>query len=138
VGFKIQRKIYRLVFKDPDYEGLEVTARELSAGQLWEFAEAEEKAKAGGAGAMEGRRKTMQMLADALVSWNAETEDGEPIPTTLEGMLSQGPGFTGRVMDAWTDALVGIAAPLPQTSSDGQPSVEASIPMESPYVSLAS
>lgn len=138
MGFKVQRKTYKLVFKDPDYEGLEVTARELTAGELWEFIAAEKESAAGGDGAMEGRRKTMQMLADALVSWNAETEEGEPIPPTLEGLLSQGPGFAGRVMDAWTDALIGISAPLPQTSTVGDPSVEASIPMESPYVSLAS
>lgn len=138
MGFKVQRKTYKLIFKDPDYEGLEVTARELSAGELWEFIAAEKATTAGGDDAMDGRRKTMQMLADALVSWNAETEEGEPIPTTIEGLLSQGLGFAGRVMDAWTDALVGIPAPLPQTSTAGEPSVEASIPMDSPYVSLAS
>jgi hypothetical protein len=139
VGFKVQRNTYKLIFKDPAYEGLEVTARELSAGQLWEFIAAEKETTAGGDGAMEGRRKTMQMLADALVSWNAEDEDtGEPIPTTLEGLLSQGLGFAGRVMDAWTDALIGISAPLSQTSTAGDPSVEASIPMDAPYVSLAS
>lgn len=138
MGFKVQRKVYKLVFKDPDYEGLEVTARELSSGELWEFIAAEKAGHAGGDGALEGRRRTMQMLADALVAWNAETEEGEPIPPNLDGLLSQGPGFAARVMDAWTDALVGISAPLPVTSSGGQPSLEASIPMDVPSSSLAS
>jgi len=138
MGFKVQRKTYRLVFKDPEYEGLEVTARSLSTGELWEFIAAEKASVAGGEGAREARRQMLQMLADALVSWNAEDEAGEPIPATVEGMLSQDPGFNARVMDAWTDALVGISAPLPPTSSDGLPSLEASIPMDVPSPSLTS
>jgi len=138
MGFKVQRKVYKLVFKDPDYEGLEVTARSLSAGELWEFIAAEKAGASGGDGGLEGRRQTLQMLADALVSWNAEDEDGKPIPMTIEGLLSQDPGFGAHVMDAWTDALVGISAPLSPTSSDGLPSLEASIPMDVPSSSLAS
>jgi hypothetical protein len=141
MGFNVERTTYRLRFKDPDYEGLEVVASELSTGELWEYMDAEKisaditqdsKDRAA------ARRSMLQMLADALVSWNAEV-GGKPVPTTVDGLLSLGHKFNSRVVDAWTDALVGISAPLPETSSAGTPSaLEASIPMDVPSESLAS
>lgn len=138
MGFVVERTVYKLVFEDPAYAGLEVSAYELSTGELWEFMARENTGKGGGPEAAAARRRVVEIFADALVSWNAEDKDGNPIPMTADGVLSLGHRFNVRVMDAWTDALVGISAPLPQTSSDGQPSLEASIPMDVPSESLAS
>jgi len=140
VGFNVEPTAYRLRFKDPAYEGLEVTARELSTGELWEYMAAEKTATDGTQSSearAAARQCMLQMLADALVSWNAEVR-GAPVPMTVEGLLSLGHSFNSRVADAWTDALVGISAPLPQTSTAGDPSVEASIPMDTLSQSLAS
>lgn len=129
MGFKVKRKVFRLVFKDTDLEGLEVMARSLTTGQLIELQEAQK-------GGMHAAVTTM--FAAALVSWNLEDEDGSPVPATLEGVRSMEIDFNNAVIGAWTDAVVGVKAPLSPTSSDGQPSVEASIPMDVPSVSLAS
>lgn len=132
MGFAVPQAHYKLIFKDPDYEGLEVTARELSTGELWEYMAAEKTAAditQDSKDRTAARRQLLQMLADALISWNAE-KDGKPVPTTVDGLLSLGHSFNSRVMDAWTDALIGISAPLPETSTAGEPSVEASIPMD--------
>ncbi|PBC71584.1 hypothetical protein BX265_6194 [Streptomyces sp. TLI_235] len=140
MGFAVPQTAYKLKFKDPSYEGLEVMARELSTGELWDYMAAEKTAADPAQDAEDratARRQMLQMLADALVSWNAEV-GGVPVPTTVEGLLSLGHSFNSRLADAWTDALVGISAPLPETSTDGEPSVEASIPMEDLSSSLAS
>jgi hypothetical protein len=80
----------------------------------------------------------LELLAGALVSWNAEDEDGQPIPADMGGIRSQDLDFNMKIINAWTDAIAGVKAPLPQTSADGQPSVEASIPMDVPSALLAS
>jgi hypothetical protein len=138
MGFTVPRTTFKLKFKDPEYDGLEVIATELSTGELWQWMEDEKVANAGGDTGMEARRRLLQVLAEAIVSWNAEDDKGQPVPTTVEGLLAQGHRFNNRLMDAWTDALVGISAPLPQPSADGAPSAEASIPMESLSPSLTS
>jgi len=138
MGFVVERDVYKLVFKDPKYAGLEVSASELSTGELWEFLDAEKIAAQGGAEGKAARLRTVEIFVSALVSWNATDKQGQPTPMTVEGVLSLGHRFNSCVMDAWTDALVGISAPLSPTSSDGLPSLEASIPMDVPSASLAS
>lgn len=139
MGFKVKRKIYRLKFQDPEMAGLEVEARGLSVGQLLELEEARMARAAGGAGSEGATRRMLRLFSDALVSWNAEDEDtGLPIPPTAEGIKMQDSDFLNVVIDAWNTAMAGVDAPLSPTSSDGQPSLEASIPMDVPSESLAS
>jgi hypothetical protein len=139
VGFKVQRKIYNLKFQDEELAGLEVKAKGLNLGQLLEMMSAKATREAGGEGREEATRFMVHRLIDALVSWNAEDEDtGLPIPQTVDGVLSQDPEFYMAIIDAWTTAMNGVPAPLPETSIDGSTSVEASIPMDVPSSSLAS
>lgn len=138
MGYKVTRKTYRLVFQDPECAGLEVTTHGLSTGQYLDLMSARAQTASGGAEGRAAMERVLGMLADSLVSWNAEDEDGQPIPTTLDGIKSQDLEFNTRLVDAWGDAVGGVSAPLPQTSSGGSPSVEASIPMDDPSASLAS
>jgi len=138
MGFKVQRKTFRLRFKDSEMAGLEVLAKSLTTGQFLEMEHARAARAAGDAGS-EGATATMiDLLAGALVSWNAEDEAGMPIPATAEGIRSQDLDFTMQVIDAWTDAIAGVPRPLSQPSSDGLPSLEASIPMDVPSELLVS
>lgn len=139
MGFKVKRKVYKLTFADDtDLSGLEVMVRSLDTGQFLELTTARAQHEAGGAQGEIGMRRQLELLAANLVSWNAEDEDGAPIPTTLEGILEQDLSFNTAVIGAWAEAISGVSDPLPQTFSDGQPSLEASIPMETPSESLAS
>lgn len=126
---RVKRKQYKLIFKDDDLDGVEITVRSLSSGQLIELQDAQSSGL---------HEKLTSMFADKLVGWNVEDEDGTPVPGTLEGIRSMDLDFNNKVINAWTDAVVGVKAPLSPTSSDGQLSVEASIPMDVPSVSLAS
>ncbi|WP_377271929.1 hypothetical protein [Peterkaempfera sp. SMS 1(5)a] len=139
MGFKVKRKTYKLVWQEGhDLEGLEVMVRSLDTGQFLKLTGARADRDAGGEQEENGTRRMLDMLAANLVSWNAEDEDGQPIPATIDGILAQDVAFNVAVIDAWTEAINGVPAPLSQTSSDGQPSLEASIPMETPSESLAS
>jgi hypothetical protein len=138
VGFIVQPKAYHLKFEDADMAGFEVTAKSLNTGQFLEF-QAAQLVRAGGGEAAQGATQQMlEMLSAAIVSWNAETTDGEPIPHTMDGLRTLDLDFNMAIISAWMDAANGVAAPLPQTSTGGVPSVEASIPMDVPSESLAS
>jgi hypothetical protein len=138
MGFTVKRKVFRLVFKDSDLDGLEVLARSLNTGQFLEMESAKAERAGGGKGSEGATQRMLELLAAELVSWNAEDENGVPIPATMDGIRAQDLDFSMKIIDAWTDAIAGVPAPLPPTSSDGQPSLEASIPMAVPSASPAS
>lgn len=138
MGYRIKPKGYKLVFADSDKAGFEVTARSINTGQFLEFQAARATKDAGGEGAQGATRQMLQMFADAIITWNAEDEDGQPIPATLEGLCTLDLDFNMDVINAWMDAINGVSSPLPGTSTDGSTSVEASIPMDAQLASLAS
>lgn len=80
----------------------------------------------------------LKTMGEKLLSWNLEDEDGQPVPATSEGVLQQDKDLMIAICTAWLDALRGVSGPLEQTSPDGGPSLEASIPMDVPSESLAS
>src|SRR5215472_15455339 len=124
---RVKRRQYKLVFQDENMAGVEITVRSLTSGQLIDLQKAQE----------EGLHEQLtSMLAEKLVGWNVEDEDGTAIPPTLDGIRSMDIDFNNTVIKAWTNAVIGVKAPLPQPSNDGQPSVEASIPMETLSESL--
>jgi len=138
MGFVPPENAYKLIFQDADMAGLEVTARGLNTGQFLDFQAAQLARAAGGDKAKGATEWMLQMLADAMVSWNVETKHGERVPTTMDGLRTLELDFNMAIIDAWMDALKGVPAPLSPTSSDGRPSLEASIPMDVPSPSLAS
>lgn len=101
MGYKPQRKIYKLIFADEEYEGLEVMARSVSLGALLEFrtlasnatrnkftvpdgATPEEivaAAEAAGVDtddALGAFLLLVEKFAQVLVSWNVEEEEPDP------------------------------------------------------------
>ncbi|MDH6116915.1 hypothetical protein ABH930_000334 [Kitasatospora sp. GAS204A] len=139
MGFRVKRKAYKLVFQGTEFDGLEATVRSLTTGQLLQLEAARLARAAGGTGSEGATREMVEFLADALVEWNAENEDdGTPIPATLDGLLSQDLDVAMAIIAAWQQAMNGVAAPLSETSSGGEPSLEASIPMDAPSPSPTS
>jgi hypothetical protein len=132
-GYRRQGTIFNLTF--PEFEGLEVTTRGLSTGQmlmLWE-ANAESKSSAKD-DAAKATRQMLQYFADALIKWNLESEkdDGswEEVPATLEGIVSQDLPFVLRLIEVWTTVLAGVDANLGKDSDSGETSPDLNIPME--------
>ncbi|MEU1445513.1 hypothetical protein [Streptomyces mirabilis] len=131
MGYKRDPKIYHLKFQD-EYDGLEVKIRSLSMGQLIAV-------RNGTAyGDKEATEGMVELLAERLIDWNLEDEDGSPVPTTLEAMKGEDNDLILAIVNQWTNAVGGVKAPLEEPSSSGEISQVASIPTEPLSESLAS
>lgn len=139
------RKTLRLVFDDPELEGLEVRARRLNIGEMLDLTELRNLTGASDATpeVREGLAKVFAVLAGVLTSWNLEepkdpaNPDGPtvPVPLTPEALLALDMGLVLAIINAIQDATTAVPVPLGQGSSAGAQSVEASIPMESLFES---
>ncbi|MFD3802649.1 hypothetical protein ACFWTC_03250 [Streptomyces sp. NPDC058619] len=119
-----------------DYHGCEAVLRRLTLGEWLEITGM-------GAGTPEVRHVGDQLrkMADKLISWNLEEEDGTPVPTTQEAVLAQDQALMLAILNGWMDSLskeAEVPAPLEPSSPDGEPFPEASLPMEPLSDSLVS
>jgi hypothetical protein len=125
MGFEIA--LLKLTFDEAsEFHGLEVRAKRLSIAGLLEIIGLRTNDDLTG---VEKLEKTAELLAKGLKSWNLE-EDGVPVPVSVESLLAQPPNFVSDVTTAWMGAGSAVSPPLPQPSTDGEQSLEASIPME--------
>lgn len=138
MGFEAKKKRYKLTFEDEEMEGLEVTIKSTSMGNILRMAELDEMnpTKLTKEDIVK-LREIFEIVSHAMVSWNLE-EDGVPVPTTVESLLDQEPEFVITVIKAWTRAMTVVEAPLAQPSQDGSQHLEASIPTEDLTSSQAS
>ncbi|MFD5419503.1 hypothetical protein ACFWJT_15940 [Streptomyces sp. NPDC127069] len=125
MGYKPRTKIYNLDFAGTDHEGLQVSIRGLNTGQYMDLFEAKSEAEAGGE-----TTRLLQIMASRLVAWNIEDDTDLPVPATLDGIKTLDLDLNLAIVNAWTTAMAGVSAPLEPSSSAGEPSLEASIPME--------
>lgn len=136
------RKNLKLVFDDEEFEGLVVFARRLNIGQLLDLT-ALQSLKDLADDSPEVREKLQEvfnLLASLIKSWNLEELEDEddddddsprkPVPVTGEALAAQDLGFVMAMVNAIQDASAGVSAPLGRSSSAGQQSLEASMPME--------
>lgn len=126
MGFRPKKKIYNLVFDDPDMDGLEVKIRGLNTGQLLDIDTARDD------GGEEAISSMLQLMADRLVSWNVEDDEGQPVPADMDGIRQQELAFNMAVISAWQDAVGGVPGPLDAGSTSTELSLVESIPMEAP------
>lgn len=134
MGYKRNPKIYKLIFgDDTDYAGLEVQVRTINLGQLLE-------ARTGTSSdtSKDVLQANVELLAERIVSWNLEDEDGTPVPPTFEAMLAEDDDLIIAIINRWQAAVSGVPDPLPESSPSGEPSLVESIPTEALSPSLAS
>lgn len=131
-----QRKTYRLVFEDPDFEGLEVRTRGGSIDHLVQMtALTTSGAELVRPDGQAKRDELYQLLAGRLLDWNLEDDQGQPVPVTVEALRQQDWVLVLEVAKAWMRAAAGVSRPLEPGSPGGQPSLEESIPMETSSMS---
>jgi hypothetical protein len=118
MGYRPKRRIYNLNFAGTEYEGLEVAARGMTVGEELE---------------LDGQDLTgdliVRALANRLISWNVEDDNGEPVPTTFEGVCTQDGAMILAILNAVRQANSGVPDPLPETSPSGETSPAPPIPM---------
>ncbi|WP_367138843.1 MULTISPECIES: hypothetical protein [Streptomyces] len=133
MGYKRNPKVYRLKFQDGDMAGLEVTLRSVSVGQSIALGALGSDTSNG-----DTMERMVQLLAERIVEWNLEDENGVPVPPTLEALKNEDMDFILAIINEWTSAAAGVPAPLGSPSPSGETSPEASLPMEPLSASLAS
>ena len=131
-GFKPTRRLYKLDFDGTDLEGLEVTTRGASMGEiiammetaddLGDLAELDENADAGKVAAQ--MREMVSPFARKLVAWNLLDDDDAPVAASLDGLLTQDLDFVIRLITAYGTAMTQAPPPLPASSASGATSPE--------------
>lgn len=70
------------------------------------------------------------LLAGKMISWNLVDDDETPVPVTVEAIRGEDLTMIMEILNAWTDAAVGVKASLGKGSNSGPTFPEESIPME--------
>lgn len=121
MGFRLART-YKLRWDDgTDLAGLEIDIRSTSVATLNEV-------KALRVGRDETR--LAQILADHVIRWNLDGEDGQALPVTTESLHEQEAPVLAEIAKQWYLAAAGVSAPLVLESTSSDTSAEESIPME--------
>jgi hypothetical protein len=71
-----------------------------------------------------------ELLADKMISWNLTEDDDTPVPVSIEAIRREDLTMIMEILNAWTDAAVGVKASLGKDSNSGSTFPEESIPME--------
>lgn len=121
MGFRPEARTVRLVFEDPDLEGLEVLTRSVPFGAFLRIARlAQLSARPATAEDVNALDELFRQFADdALISWNLEDTHGNPVPPTYEGLQLQETSFVLQVVFAWLGAIGGAQGPLGVNSNNG-------------------
>jgi len=123
-----ERPTLKLVFADPEMDGLEVRARRMSLGELQRMHELSVPTETL-AESQEQIAGLYALLATKLISWNLEVDE-TPVPATAEGLASSDLLLVRGITTALRKASTEVPAPLVLPSPDGDQSLEASMPME--------
>lgn len=118
-----QRSTLKLLFEDPEFDGLEVKMRRLSMGAMFsvqELADIGEDIKQ----QVEQFDHLIEIVAGGLISWNlTEGDDETLVAPTKQGLYSQDIDLLMAIVGAWLDAIK-VPRPLPSGSNSGAPSPE--------------
>lgn len=131
-GYKRESKVYKLVFADPDYDGLIVRVRSIKIGALRELLGLAATLADGQVSLADASKvdRLFEVFADALISWNLEDDHDQPVPATLEGVSTQDADFISDIVKEWMKVFQ-VTGPLGNGSSDGGRSLEESLAMAS-------
>lgn len=127
MGFKVGLRVLNLQFENDELEGLEVRARSLSIGRLLEVAKLHDQVKSDVGD--EALMELFKVFEQSLVSWNLEDESG-PVAQTAAGLLTLDTSLALMIVMTWFDSITAVSEALGKASTSGNPTPEASIPME--------
>lgn len=145
MGFKRKRPTVTLKFADPDYEGFVIEMRRMSIEDSFLFGDLRQWESDVHAGRVAKSVVDKQLLAmhtavaDAVIGWNLEDDQDNPIPVSVAAIRAEDPDFFWTLVRSWIMAMdIGVSADTKAPSSGGKPSEELQIPMEPLSDDLAS
>jgi hypothetical protein len=115
MGYTPKRTLYKLDFSETEHAGLEVVTRSMPVGGLLKIAGLVEAADAENPD-LGDLDELFRRFASVLVSWNVETDDGQPVPADFDGLAGQDFDFVLPVINAWILAMSRAPRPLPPAS----------------------
>jgi hypothetical protein len=139
MGYTPRRHVYLLQFEGEEFEGLEVRMRAAKLGMMFDARTLAAIDMTNPSVAdVDATLEQMEILADHIVSWNIEDEDGNPVPANLDGLKQQEVPLVGQIFAAWQQAMGDVTGPLPNSLSSSRPPDSLSLPMEPLAANLAS
>jgi hypothetical protein len=118
MGFKVGRT-FELSFEGTDLDGAEVKLRSASIGTNMELYAPETPVQ-----------RECEIIAEHIIAWNLEREDGAPITPNAEGVLSLEVAVKNLILQEWMKATRGVTAPLDRRSPSGEQSPAEPMSME--------
>jgi hypothetical protein len=130
-GFRLPARTALLDFSGTEYDGAVVRVRLNVPLRLLLELQAIEQGDSG-----EVKEGFLKFAREALVDWNLEGEDGQPIPATAEGILNVSTAFATYLISQWSQVVARPPAPLAGPSANGSTSAEQSAPTAESSLSL--
>lgn len=97
MGYRPPSTVRKLDFTGTEHEGLEVATRSIPLGALLDVIERVADPDAS--------RDMYALFAGSLEGWNVEDSFGDPVPATLDGLLSLDATFVLELMTAWIASM---------------------------------
>lgn len=144
MGFQEKETVYRLEFEGDAFEGLvvKVTAPPLGVvldirGAMTQLAQdmigkpEEDITTEDLAAATAAESGLLDAFTEHLVAWNVEDKAGAPIPADADGLRKVSSTLGSHIIRTWWEFVNGdVKGPLGDSSTSGEPSLVASLPME--------
>ncbi len=127
MGYKAKKKLYGLTFTDPDMDGLRVVMTSVPMGDLMKLQQLDPKRAAKDP---EEFAELLKIFAGAMLEWNLEDDNDQPIAISVDEFLKQDIDFIFAIIEAWSTAVSGVSAPLDGGSTSGASALEASMQMD--------
>ena len=123
MGYKPQKKVFRLRFEDEEYADLVIRVKSATMNDFMELTKLDKDKP-------DDSLKVFALFVRNIVSWNIEDDDDNPLPVTVESLLDLEPDFVNRLITTWMETTAGVSVPLGKPSNVGATAPTVSIPME--------
>jgi len=126
-GYRRKAPLYALNFEgDEEFDGLEIMAKSMPLREFMEIGDLQKAAQDD----PDAQRDIIKRLADVIVSWNLEDDEGKAVPVSYDSLTSYDFPFVLTIFYAWMNAVSSVPNLLKNDSNAGGTSQELSIPME--------
>lgn len=135
MGVRVERKKYRITFPEGhDLHGVKMVARGMSVGELMGLIGMHRTVMSGDDPTvkLQAINGLLDSFAKALLEWNVDDEDGNPVPPDRAGLDALDFDQLLGGITAWVKEISDVAAPL------GTPSTPTPKPPEIPMEPLRS
>jgi len=123
MGYKRKPRQYKLKFQGDEYEGFECLMGSLSVDEFIEMTNLAMRFQNSQAG-NEDVGRMFEIVANQIISWNLEDDEGKPIIPDAPNLRAQDFDFVMTIQMSWMNAMASVPAPLLSGSDNGRTTPE--------------